>query len=522
MLRQTTSALILALSLLAAPLAQQTVRPQGWSDATHGARVAPDYARLFRMDTVHDIRISIPADRFRAMQADLEDVTRNGPFGRGGFGPPGAGGPGGPGGAGPGGPPPFGRGRGAPIMPQTREPNYVSVTVEHDGHVWTKVAMRYKGNSSLMAATTQGNGKIPFRLNFDRYEDESPDIEDQRFYGFKELTFSSNYADESQLREVLASEVFRDRGVPAPRAAFYRVFVNSGSGYEYWGLYAMVEDPGDGAMLQAQFGSRNGNLYKPDGPGADWSEFNAEGFEKKTNAREADFSDARAAVAALHAPMSPAAAWRAGLERAFDVDHFLRWLAINTAMSNWDVYGALPHNYYLYGDPARSGRLRWIPWDNNEAFSGGPGAGGRRGGPPGGPPGGPGGGGALPIAPPGAAPFPGFGPAPNDVLHAQVGPEWPLIQRVLADPLYQQRYRTELERALGGLMAPAALAKRARELHALIASSVTGRDGERATHTTISSAAAFEASIDGPDGLIPFVQTREQMIRNALRGAPRQ
>jgi len=103
-----------------------------------------------------------------------------------------------------------------------------------------------------------------------------------------EITFSSNFGDDSQIREVLANEMFRDRGVPAPRVAFYRIFVDSGGGSEYWGLYTMVEDPADGAMLQAQFGKSSGNLYKPDGPGADWPKFDRAGFEKQTNRNKPD------------------------------------------------------------------------------------------------------------------------------------------------------------------------------------------------------------------------------------------
>jgi len=102
------------------------------------------------------------------------------------------------------------------------------------------------------------------------------------------ITFSSNFGDDSQIREVLANEMFRDRGVPAPRVAFYRIFVDSGGGSEYWGLYTMVEDPADGAMLQAQFGKSSGNLYKPDGPGADWPKFDRAGFEKQTNRNKPD------------------------------------------------------------------------------------------------------------------------------------------------------------------------------------------------------------------------------------------
>ena len=62
--------------------------------------------------------------------------------------------------------------------------------------------------------------------------------------------------------------MLRDRGVPAARAAFYRVVVDTGEGAGYWGLYTMVEDPSDGAMLDAQLGGRGANLYKPDGPAA--------------------------------------------------------------------------------------------------------------------------------------------------------------------------------------------------------------------------------------------------------------
>lgn len=555
-----------AVLALAVSADAQRARPAGWTDATHGSNAAPDYERLFALDRVHEIRITIPPDQFAAMQEDLKTVGRI----PGGFGP-GGGGPGaGPGGGfdfqqmieagaaacdgraaadpctaagvagqcgtmpGPGNgalvclPPGFG-GRGG-IQLTSRDPIYVPVTVEYDGHSWTNVGMRFKGNLSLVATVNSGNGKIPFRLNFDRFEDQAPETRNQRFYGFKEMTFSSNFGDDSQIRELLASEVFRDRGVPAPRAAFYRVVVDTGAGPEYWGLYTMVEDPDDGAMLQSQFGSRSGNLYKPDGPGSDWTTFDPAGFEKKNNNARPDFSDVQAAVAALHAPVGPAEAWRAGLERVFDVDHFLRWLAVNTAIGNWDAYGAMAHNYYLYADPASGGRLRWIPWDNNFAFGAAPGAALGRGGPgaggQGGPGfgGGPGGRGGFPPArgggPGGRGPGGGRGfPSPGgngDVLHATVGPEWPLIQKLLADPVYQARYRAELQRAIAGLMAPDALAQRARALQAMIAPSVVGPQGERPTHTTISSAEAFQDSLDGPNGVITFVTQRVRAITTAL------
>jgi hypothetical protein len=268
-------------------------------------------------------------------------------------------------------------------------------------------------------------------------------------------------------------------------------------------------------MLDAQFGTRAGNLYKPEGPGANWAlPFDAPSFGKKTNEKKADFSDVQAAVTALHAPRDDARAWRAALEARFDVDLFLQWLAVNTVIDNWDAYGGMPHNYYLYSIPERKGQVRWIPWDHNFAFGAAPGMGGR------GFPGGPRGGGAPFPAPggPGGRGFGGPGRGGRDVLHQQAGDQWPLIRRLLDDDVYAARYRAALERALNGLLAPEAFERRVRELHALIASAALA---ERPTHTTISSADAFKGALDGPDGLIARLKARQDVVRTALAQTPR-
>ena len=58
-----------------ASLAQEAPRPAGWNKSTHGADVEPDYKRLFATDRVHELRMTIAPDRFRAMQADLETIV---------------------------------------------------------------------------------------------------------------------------------------------------------------------------------------------------------------------------------------------------------------------------------------------------------------------------------------------------------------------------------------------------------------------------------------------------------------
>ena len=59
----------------AKPERQELRRPASWDAATHSENARPDYQRLFGMDTVHEIRILIAADQFRAMQEDLRTLA---------------------------------------------------------------------------------------------------------------------------------------------------------------------------------------------------------------------------------------------------------------------------------------------------------------------------------------------------------------------------------------------------------------------------------------------------------------
>jgi hypothetical protein len=113
-----------------------------------------------------------------------------------------------------------------------------------------------------------------------------------------------------------------------------------------------------------------------------------------------------------------------------------------------------------------------------------------------------------------------MGVSGTDVLHQNVGDQWPLIRLLMADDVYAARYRVLLDSALGGQFARDAVARRARELHALIAPSITGPRGERPTHRTVASPEAFEASLDGPNGLLTLIEKRRAVIRAAL-AAPR-
>ena len=147
-------------------------RPDDWTAETH-EKGDPLYDLLFDDTKVQRIDIELSAADYQATQDDLVGL----------YGEPGTSTRPTPGGGGdPGG------------MDSGENPIWVPVTVHHDGHTWWEVGMRYKGNSSLRSAWSSRIAKLSFRLNFDKYELENPELDDQRFYGFKKMTFSSGFS----------------------------------------------------------------------------------------------------------------------------------------------------------------------------------------------------------------------------------------------------------------------------------------------------------------------------------------
>lgn len=317
-----------------------------------------------------------------------------------------------------------------------RNPIWAPVTVSFEGETWWQVGFRYKGNSTLSVGWASGKDALPFKLDFDEFEDDYPSLDNQRFYGFKQLSFSNNDFDPSLQREKVTADIFRQAGVPAPHTAYYAVYVDKGDGEgaHYWGLYTAVELPDD-TLIETQFADDSGNMYKPGGAGASFARgsFDEASFDKETN-RSSDYSDILAVFDALHAEtrLSDPAAWRAGLESAFDALGFLRWLAANTLLQNFDTYGILAHNYYLYADET-TGQLVWIPWDNNMAL--------------------------LRSIPMNAniramrQMVPNFGTALTLELDINAG-RWPLIGYLMEDAVYSQIYRDEVARISADIFTP--------------------------------------------------------------------
>jgi len=372
-----------------------------WTTATHSKAADPNFDEIFEDNAVKRIDIVITEERWQAMLDDMTSLY-------GTFGSVGGGQGGGPG----------GNLGGDPVDDSADEdPIFVPAEVFYNGIEWYRVGVRFKGNSSLKTSWQQGILKLAFKLDFDEYEDDYPQIDNQRFYGFKKLSLKNNFDDKSMLREKVAGDVFRNAGLVGSHTAFYTVYVDHGDGPQYFGVYTMVEEVDD-TVLDEQFSNDDGNLYKPDGDAASFAmgSYDEDEYVKKNNEDEADFSDVESLLNILHddSRTTDAATWRANLESIFDTDVFLKYLAANTIIQNWDTYGRMTHNYYLYNNPETS-KLTWIPWDNNEALQEG-----KMGGSP-----------ALDF---------------SDVTASQ----WPLIGYLYQDQVYKEKYDTYVQEVVDG------------------------------------------------------------------------
>jgi spore coat protein H len=426
-------------------------RPQGWTEETHG-KIDPNYDKLFSEQTpvVHRLDIVIAAEDCQAAYDDLESKLSGG----------------------------------GPGQPSSDEdPIFVPVDLTFEGITWYHVGMRYKGNSSLRSAWMSGIGKLAFRLNFEMFEDSYPEIDDQRFFGFEKMTFSNGFKDDSLMRDKLGADIFRNFGVPSARSMFAQVYVDCGDGPVYWGLYTMIEDPSD-KMLANQFVDNSGNLYKPEGEGARWGGNMIEEHFFKKNNLESDWSDAIAAVKALQADRSDAQNWKDNLEAVFNVHGYLKYLAVNQTIINWDAYGCMTHNYYVYADPGDNGRLVFLPWDLNEVMLIG--------------------GGRDCYA--------------DSVMLDEINDGWPLIRYLLDDPEYRQYYREQLQAFLDGVFDIDTIIQRMDSYHDLIAPYVVGPEATEAdNYTFLGSSQDFIDSLDsGPNSLKPHVVMRHNAVNQAL------
>ncbi len=208
--------------------------------------------------------------------------------------------------------------------------------------------------------------KPGLRVDFDRYSTG------QRFVGLKSLVLDNLTQDASMMKEVVSMRLFSRLGLPAPREAFVRLYVNN----TFVGLYAVVESI-DKRFLERVFAQDNGNLFEYDYSfdynfeylGADLDRYK-ELFDVKTNESHSTVE--------LYGPIehmvrtaneASDATFATAMAQFLDLNTLARHLAAENFVAEndgWVGYAGM-NNFYLYQFGDRT-QFQVITWDKDNTF----------------------------------------------------------------------------------------------------------------------------------------------------------
>ncbi|MFK7905712.1 MAG: CotH kinase family protein [Chitinophagales bacterium] len=224
-----------------------------------------------------------------------------------------------------------------------------------------KVGFKLKGMNSANRNIT----KKSFEVVFDSFE------KGVDFHGLQRLVLEGQHKDPTMMRAKIAADLFQEMKVVTPRTNHVQVYING----IYHGVYLNVE-PVDEKFLAERFGNKNGNLYKAStnaslgylGVEANRYKTVQDGkrvYQLKTNAGQDDYSDLANFINRLH--LSKEEDFQTNIDRVFNVDMFLRTMAVDIFIGNWEGYSFNIGNYYLYHNP-RTDKFEYIPYNLENTF----------------------------------------------------------------------------------------------------------------------------------------------------------
>lgn len=220
--------------------------------------------------------------------------------------------------------------------------------------VYDSIGFRARGNTSLSSQ------KKSFKIDFNRF------VSSQKFEGLEELNLNGEHNDVSILRSFLAQYLLRSAGLAAARTSFVKLYVNN----EYKGLYINVEHLDD-EFLDLRFPTEaNGNLWKCYyGADLTWWGSNPSSYqavyELKTNKDSANYTALLNFINVLN--NVPSVYFACAIQEVFDVDLFLRNIALEILMGQWDGYAYNKNNYYLYQREGDS-KMVYLSYDLDNTF----------------------------------------------------------------------------------------------------------------------------------------------------------
>ncbi|MEY2407819.1 MAG: spore coat protein [Verrucomicrobiota bacterium] len=233
------------------------------------------------------------------------------------------------------------------VWRQARPPRVdVSVSVREGSRTYTNVSVHLKGSYTFQDV----DQKPSLTLNFDKL------APGQRFHGLQKIHLNNSVQDPSYLSEALARELFRDLGVPAPRAGHAFVGINGRDA----GFYVLMEG-WNKQFLHRHFESVKGNLYDG-GSGGDVTKL----LEVDSGDKPADHADLTNLVAAARVIDPGNRLVR--LARVLDIERFRNFAAMEILVAHWDGYCAgAPNNYRVFHDVSRD-KMVFMPHGMDQLF----------------------------------------------------------------------------------------------------------------------------------------------------------
>ncbi|HOI84736.1 MAG TPA: CotH kinase family protein [Acholeplasmataceae bacterium] len=215
--------------------------------------------------------------------------------------------------------------------------------------------------------------KVSFHENYDEKNAKRTVFELEEI----DLKFNRNW-DSTYLTEKYSLHLFQSFGVFAAQTTLVRLLIQIDDEAHDYGIYTAFE-PIDDNFIKRRLTKEasQGNLYKtlwqmygpanlshPIPSGAvgikDESRNYRPSYDLKTNKDVADHTPLRQFISEINAKTGED--FITYIENNFEVDMFLKYLAVGVLLGNPDDYRAMGNNYYLYQN-SDSGKWMMIPYD---------------------------------------------------------------------------------------------------------------------------------------------------------------
>ena len=287
----------------------------------------------------------------------------------------------------------------ADMIQNANKESFIKADVIVNGTTFKNVGIRPKGNSSLNQVTALKSERYSLRLQFDEY------VTDQTCFGLDSFVLNNMITDNSYMKEYLSYDLMKDIGIQTPYFGYATIKVNSVNS----GLYLAVETYGKSYETRIN-GNTSGKMYnvksmdmakndkdknpktlqpppqenndqkKPNqAPGG-----NSPMMQRETKGGDLKYTDddissysnifdnvvGKATNSDFKKIIKALKNLSEGnnLEKYFDIDSTLKYLAAHTFVVNLDSYSSsMAQNYYLY---EYKSKITVLPWDYNMAWGG--------------------------------------------------------------------------------------------------------------------------------------------------------